>query len=382
MTYICEFCNYTTNRKLNYERHLNSAKHSKKVSELPTPIPHRHTMDTPKTQFELKNHMKCIYCHQSFSRKSSLNRHLKTCTHKNDAVSELKMKVKEKDTKLQEKNKEINQLKHLVLYFEDLLSMTHRTLDKSVSAISYANMYLVSQQAKPLEEPSKDNLKLLYHNKRYPKNEKIYKKKNQDELQKMYSRKLYDNATYEYAGGTKQLAEYITEIIVEIYKKDDPKDQAVWNSDSARLNFIIREFIENTELAKWQKDKKGVKVTKVIIDPIIEELKHVLEKEIVNSSKIMAEKGGFVREEELRRVNRSAKIIKDIDDGVLQNAILKKMAGHFYLNKNIEDESGEVSEEDLGSDIEVDKEELIYIKPMPKNVRKRFKRKKIDDDKN
>lgn len=388
MTYTCELCDYTTLRLDHYKKHLKTQKHLKKVKETNksgSKVFHPYSVGIPKIA---KNPNSCLYCYQAFSSKSNLTRHLKYCSARleaqnnlKQALSEKEKKLKEKDIKLQEKNKEISELKHLVLYFEDLLSMTHRTLDKSVTAISYANMFLTSQQAKPLEEPSKKDLRLLYHNKKYPKNEKEYKKIDFDERQKMYSRKLYDNATYEYAGGTKQLAEYVTDIIVEIYKKEDPKDQAVWNSDSARLNFIIREFIENTDIAKWQKDKKGVKVTKVIIDPIIDELKNVLEKEIVNSSKIMAEKGGFIREEELRRVNRSSKIIKDIDEGVLQNAILKKMAGHFYLNKGTENNNELLEEDNINYHNEGDKlftkDDLVCSKPEPKWIKDKKKKKNI-----
>ena len=53
--YYCKLCNYKTNKKQNYEKHLSSDKHN------------------------TKNVYTCKKCNKFFNHSSSLSRHLKTC---------------------------------------------------------------------------------------------------------------------------------------------------------------------------------------------------------------------------------------------------------------------------------------------------------------
>lgn len=56
--YYCELCNFTTNKKYNYERHLISKKH---------------------IEMENKKIYKCNNCEKLYKHNSSLWKHLKTC---------------------------------------------------------------------------------------------------------------------------------------------------------------------------------------------------------------------------------------------------------------------------------------------------------------
>lgn len=298
-----------------------------------------HTTLTQDTHKGDEKSLSCKYCNRPFTRIDSLNRHYNYCKSKKETDIELKKVLSEKDDLIKkikrEKDKQISDLKHLVLYFENLLSHTTETLDKTVTAISFANIHYTMND-NPLKSPTNNDLLLLHDNKKYPtKKDKKYFKKSTEQRKKDRDRKIFETSTYEYSGGTKQLAEYITNLIVEIYKKGNPEDQSVWNSDSARLNFIIREVIKNTDKTKWHIDKKGVKVTRIIIDPILKNFKGVLENELQQSCDNMKKLKGFNMRMEGLRIERSSKIIKEIDDGELGKAILKKMAGHFYLNKDI-----------------------------------------------
>jgi len=66
----------------------------------------------------------------------------------------------------------------------------------------------------------------------------------------------------------KRLHEYIGDTIVALYRKDDPKTQSIWNSDTQRLSYIIRTIVDDD--IEWKRDNGGKKVLKLVINPILE----------------------------------------------------------------------------------------------------------------
>lgn len=73
------------------------------------------------------------------------------------------------------------------------------------------------------------------------------------------------------------------------------------------------------------------------------------ESELQLSCKMIDKLNPFDMKMESMRIKRSSKIIKEIDDGILGNEILKKMAGHFYLKrrvpKELESNENEIEQE-------------------------------------
>ena len=61
----------------------------------------------------------------------------------------------------------------------------------------------------------------------------------------------------------KSLTKYIGDMIVKCYKKEDPSQQSIWNSDVTRKNYLLRELI-NTK-PEWIPDKKGIKTIEIDI---------------------------------------------------------------------------------------------------------------------
>ena len=89
MKYTCEICNYKSNDKSNYNRHLKSVNHIKLCPKF--------------------NKLKCLNCNKEYTHKQSLSRHKKTCNDKD--ISE---KFNEILSKLEEQSKEITDLKQLL----------------------------------------------------------------------------------------------------------------------------------------------------------------------------------------------------------------------------------------------------------------------------
>jgi uncharacterized coiled-coil protein SlyX len=66
------------------------------------------------------------------------------------------------------------------------------------------------------------------------------------------------------------LVKYIGDTYIQEYLKDNPAEQAMWNSDHARLSYYIRESSEG-ELTydEWVQDKQGLKIIEITIKPIL-----------------------------------------------------------------------------------------------------------------
>jgi hypothetical protein len=133
---------------------------------------------------------------------------------------------------------------------------------------------------------------------------------------------------------TKDLTRYLSNFIIDNYKKEDPKDQAIWNSDTARLTYIIKDLINKKE--QWLTDKKGVKTNEYIIDPMLQYIKDILKEHVESENKkILNEKIDNVI-----KIQQDLFIVIDIltciDNKSLADDIIRYMAPHFYL-KNKEE---------------------------------------------
>ena len=100
MTHFCETCNFTTNIKGNYNRHLKTKRHLKKI-EISTDNAPINTDNAPINT----NNYKCDYCNTEYTRLSSLNRHQKKCVKqilldKDKQLEEYKQQLKEKDEQI------------------------------------------------------------------------------------------------------------------------------------------------------------------------------------------------------------------------------------------------------------------------------------------
>jgi hypothetical protein len=60
---------------------------------------------------------------------------------------------------------------------------------------------------------------------------------------------------------------YFVDIILKLYKPTDPKEQSIWNTDARRNNYLIKVSKDGESI--WIVDKKGVKLVKIAIFPLI-----------------------------------------------------------------------------------------------------------------
>lgn len=75
--YGCELCNYNTNRKTEYSRHIKTKKHTTKINQ----------SEAPSNNNREKEY-KCNYCENVYSSQSSRSKHIRRCI-KINAINEL-----------------------------------------------------------------------------------------------------------------------------------------------------------------------------------------------------------------------------------------------------------------------------------------------------
>ena len=121
-TYMCEKCNYTTNSKYNYERHIKSALHHNFEIGVPTFV--------------------CKYCEQTYKHKSSLSKHIKySCTKNKD--EDLKELVRLLNSQLQVQSNQIQtqakQIEKLMGKLEITGSFNTTNIQNNIQLLPYKN---------------------------------------------------------------------------------------------------------------------------------------------------------------------------------------------------------------------------------------------------
>ena len=107
--YHCKSCNYVTNRKQNFERHLNSKKHVESTKSQPL-VNQKSTFSQPKvnllSNFDITTPFQCHYCMKHFKFKQSMYKHIKYVCKKNkdEDFKELARLMNEKDKQMKEKD--------------------------------------------------------------------------------------------------------------------------------------------------------------------------------------------------------------------------------------------------------------------------------------
>ncbi len=283
--YTCLQCNYESNDKSNYGRHMSSWTHIRNTSN-----------SIQNNTKESKNDDKYLCdCGKYFSHRSSLYRHKKTCKDN-------------KDEKIDNLTNKVEELANAVGLMAELIkNNNHTTNNFNISIKSYIQKYYPG--APILYEPN-DYSKLTYDN-----------------------AELIDILLYKYKH--KCLHEYLGDFLVDYYKKEDPAEQSVWSSDISRLTYIVKEALANKE-SIWNHDYKGVKTKKCIIDPLLQHIKKYIasywEKNLQISMKSPIDVDALAKRQE--KYNITYAIETEIDNGSLANDIIRYIASYFHMDKN------------------------------------------------
>jgi len=273
--YICDCCNYSTYKKCNYNRHLNSKKHIKKLN--------------------LCN--KCPLCDYVSIRKENLKRHLKSGIHKELLTNLAFLQENELDDKINSKNKKntnqntnqndnINEnLKKILLEQENLKRMIPKSTGNTIINNKLSiNVFLNTQY--------KDAMSI------------------QDFLNQLQF--SLDDLKYTKNNG---YVEGISNMFVKELENLDPKERPIHCSDKKRLQFYVK------TPNKWEKDDDNTNINKAIgnVQKKQIELMHLWDKENPgweNNDKLIMERlqiaksvYGSVSNEERNKENKQIKKI-------------------------------------------------------------------------
>lgn len=271
---------------------------------------------------------RCTYCNRSdFSSSSSLSRHKRICSESNkkdEKIKELSQTVDmlldlqnewKKDKEFLNKDKEyLNKDKEILNKdknkFADMATTNNNLIKTSISAMKY---FMANYKNTPALESIEDvsSIKIKYED---------------DTTFILELLSVYRN---------ENLASYIGEYILNIYKKTDSSKQSLWSSDVDRLTYIISEAVVKDKTT-WVTDKKGIKVGEKVIRPALTYVKPLLQNFVMECGQkiILNHTNGYELIELVEYQKLSNHIIAIIDNRSLEKDIIKYLAPLLYWNKN------------------------------------------------
>ncbi len=132
----------------------------------------------------------------------------------------------------------------------------------------------------------------------------------------------------------KTLDRYFGDLIIGVYKKSDPKEQSIWNTDSSRYTYLIKEPVKN-KLSNWMVDKEGVNTKKYIINPLIVHTRKSLVIYLEKNCKVTETTSTFMCRVMLENSKTISAMLNDIDDGFIAKGVLKYITPHFKFNQKL-----------------------------------------------
>lgn len=347
----CDVCNCSYSAKKQYSKHLLTNKHKK----------------------NLHGYIVCKECRKAFATRYNYVRHM-TSKHNidednlndedDDNIKDIKNSHNKKDKYEKDLDllKVVYELKHknailekdcIILKLEKEKEQCEKELYKQKSEIHEKDKIFAQDIAKTTVKTTNTVVSgLTYARQNYPNAPELKKLDSYNELgenDQLIERLLFYSEK-------KKIADYIGDFLVKFYKKNDPNIQSLWTTDITRLTFIVRQILKKK--TDWGYDKKGIKVCKIIIDPLLDNIKSILKQYINEINDIIKGKkmddfsededgyeseGDYKRHKNPPELDNNAKIklvnsqktavqiITDIDNKTLAKNIVKYISPHLSL---------------------------------------------------
>jgi len=303
MKYICESCNYETNDKSNFNKHMNSKAHDKKTSTI-----HKVDINVDKKcqQKKLPSSFKCSECNKNYSSTSSLSRHRNKYCKVGALTEQITLQLEQKfDEKVKKRELEME-----LEYSKKLVDELKQCIKNTKPTNYNISVKKLVQQTFP-DAPHiamLDNYRVIHEDIDFTQDLIYYHNKN-------------------------RLSAYLGDIIIKYYKKEDPKNQSLWSTDSSRLKYIIKELIA-TKTSNWSEDDKGLKTTKYIISPLLKYIREYISDKIDELHEELYDANGFECIDINQKQNALSTIREQILNGTLKDEIIKYITPSFKIKSD------------------------------------------------
>jgi hypothetical protein len=287
--YECKICSYSTKNKGDMAKHITTQIHTKRMKGL---------TDNEKIY-------KCDLCQAIFANRHTLYRHKKSeiCLRKkkNSGTENNMMDKVLKEINIRDKKRD-KQMSQLMKLLEDQKSA--KIINNTINIQYIVKNY---KDTPVLQSMTQEDILNIEH---YPDNDLI-------DCMLHYA---YNNS----------LITYLADIITKHYKKDDPTQQSFWNTDSARLHYLVRTNLYG-DVSKWIRDKDGVIVIERCIRPILESIKNDINMFFTKQNSDEAYNKTDDHIKYAQELELLGSIVTDITTNVLEQKILKKITPRFYM---------------------------------------------------
>lgn len=287
-TYECISCNFKSDRKFNYETHIQSSKHLNKVNG-----------------FEHDTH--CKMCDSKFSSIDSLRTHFKSKIHnKNKIKMDEEMKITNNTLlAINELKKEIENLKQN--------ANNPNNINKSTTVIGYVEQNFAN--APPLKKLTSEEIsKIILINK--------------------YTVTEVSNFLLE-CDNVNKLCKNIATIISNHFLNTPTQMRPIWTSDSSRFMFIIKHG-ENNINSVWIRDKNCKIINEFLINPVLEKISNMVT-EFMKQINIKKQQNDFFISTctHLKMKFTAEQLLMHIKEGTLIKKILHHMTKTFTIDQTL-----------------------------------------------
>ena len=309
--YKCISCNFYSNKKENYKRHIKTKKHLKIIAKIQNGT--------------IKQHI-CV-CGKSYSYKSGLYAHKSkfNCEEKDYQWVPNKFEEKYMNIKL-----ENDQLKKQLIRKYDHSEKKDNYLEKVMKNSGARNINIFIDNSKTNTTNNIQNMNLITQaNNLYPNAPNLEPINNFNYLGNDNAIDFIEDVIYYYKKNT--LDEYLGEFILKHYKKKQISEQSIYNTDIPRLNFIIKTI--NNNISKWIRDGKGVLTKEKIICPLLDYLSENIQIYMKENCKLTNNLNKInMKNRMLEKLNMAGDIDQLIIKKSLEKDILKYIAPRLKVD--------------------------------------------------
>jgi len=218
-------------------------------------------------------------------------------TNLDSKLKEAKQKIFDLNTKIDTTNNDVNKLNTDIQTMNNIINTLDlknkilkekykncKSQNNTISMNSHNNIYnnktnfqIIFNNSPPFEfvNPFNDPITGISRSRKFIEEKEILLEDNHNQSVDIKS-KLCNAITFSKAYQRKKLVDFVALSIINMYVKENASEQSIWNTDTTRNTYNIRINDRNTNRNFWQKDKEGVTLKKILIQPILRYLQDVM----------------------------------------------------------------------------------------------------------